>query len=69
MRRVLPPRLYGCSGADIAFVVREAGYVCIRRTVDVSKELREEEKMSVEKLNISSIDFNLALMKLTTQKT
>jgi transitional endoplasmic reticulum ATPase len=62
-------KLYGCSGADIAFVVREAGYVCIRRTVDVSKELREEEKMSVEKLNISSIDFNLALMKLTTQKT
>ena len=62
-------KLYGCSGADIAFVVREAGYLCIRRTVDVSKELREEEKMSVEKLNISSIDFNVALMNLTTQKT
>lgn len=35
----LGPRLDGLSGADIAYLVREAAYACLRRSLDLDAAL------------------------------
>jgi AAA+ superfamily predicted ATPase len=59
--------LEGFTGADIAFLVREAAYVCLRRTFDIEDTLRKMEALSeraLQRLRISDQDFQLALDKL-----
>jgi len=59
---VLARELRGLSGADIAFVAREAAYNCLRRTLDLQSLVRPDAaEPSLDKLKISSLDFREAI--------
>ncbi|MBL7060849.1 MAG: AAA family ATPase [Actinobacteria bacterium] len=62
--------LYGLTGADIAFVVREGAYMCLRRILDLSKLLYRDnfKKEDYSKLIIKKQDFEEAL-KIVKDKT
>lgn len=48
--------LIGCSGADMAFVVSEAAYNSIRRTVDIARAFAEGFIFEVSEENIITGD-------------
>ncbi len=55
-------KLHGLSGADIAFVAREAAYNCLRRTLDLQSLVRADAaEPSLEQLKINSSDFTEAI--------
>lgn len=56
-------KLHGLSGAEIAFVVNEAAYNCLRRNLDLKKVLTQsfEEYLDLKELFIKEVDFYLAL--------
>lgn len=59
---VLAQALYGFSGADIAFVAREAAYNCLRRTLDLQSLVRADaDEPSLDELKINSADFAEAI--------
>ena len=62
-------RLNGLSGAEIAFVVREGAYNCLRRTVDL-KELILDVNLEINfpNLVIEEFDFERALDTVTNQR-
>jgi transitional endoplasmic reticulum ATPase len=39
-------KLYGKTGADIAFIIKEGAYNCIRRNVNVKKAIEEDRKIN-----------------------
>jgi len=58
----LAQRLYGLSGADIAFVAREAAYNCLRRTLDLESLVRADAaEPSLDELKIDASDFDKAI--------
>jgi AAA+ superfamily predicted ATPase len=59
---VLAKELVGMSGADIAFVAREAAYNCLRRTLDLQSLVRADAtEPSLNELKINSCDFAEAI--------
>ena len=59
---VLARELHGLSGADIAFVAREAAYNCLRRTLDLQSLVRADAaEPSLDELKINSSDFGEAI--------
>ena len=55
--------LQGLSGADIAFVAREAAYNCMRRTLDLQALVRADAaEPTFEELKIKSSDFREAIV-------
>jgi AAA+ superfamily predicted ATPase len=59
---VLAKELHGLSGADIAFVAREAAYNCLRRSLDLQSLVRADAaEPSLDKLKINSSDFGEAI--------
>jgi len=61
-------RLMGLSGSDIAFIVKEAAYNCIKRNIDV-KEILNEKEIDYKHLLIKDIDFNMALEKIRAKNS
>ena len=59
-------KLYGLTGADIAFVAREGAYMCLRRLLDLKKLLYQDDfnKEDYTKIIIEQIDFEEALKKV-----
>lgn len=59
-------KLRGLTGADIAFVAREGAYMCIRRSLDISKLLYEDafKIESYSNLLVNQNDFEEALKKV-----
>ncbi len=59
---VLARELHGLSGADIAFVAREAAYNCMRRALDLQSLVRADAaEPCLDELKISSADFGEAV--------
>ena len=58
--------LYGLTGADIAFVAREGGYMCLRRLRDLPKLLYDDDfkEENCPELIINQKDFEDALKKI-----
>jgi len=57
-------KLVGLSGADIAFIAREASYNCLRRNLDLKDLIAQDNNdIDVSKLKILEEDFRLALEK------
>lgn len=57
-------KLHGLTGAEIAFVVREAAYVCLRRTLSLDKILEDQNPLTnkqLESLTITKADIMAAL--------
>ncbi|MDP2928992.1 MAG: AAA family ATPase [Candidatus Omnitrophota bacterium] len=68
-KQLFSNKLLGLSGAEIAFVSREAAYNCFRRNF-VLEKVRENPEIYKEKikdLEIIEDDFNLALIKIKSQ--
>jgi len=62
--------LHGYTGADIAFVVTEAAYNSIRRTVDMNLLFREKTSICIsDKNTITEIDFFKAVAKLNNSNS
>lgn len=60
-------KLHGLTGADIAYVARESGYTCLRRTFSLEAVLDEAQPLSEEQLAslvVTSADLHAALRKL-----
>ncbi|SNS19086.1 ATPase family associated with various cellular activities (AAA) [Humidesulfovibrio mexicanus] len=60
-------RMAGLTGADVAYVVREAAYACLRRSMPLGVALREAGAFSeatLRKLKVSEADLLAALGKL-----
>lgn len=61
--------LIGCSGAEIAFVVSEAAYNSIRRTVDINYMFVHNQEINITDDNmIIEEDFIKAAKKLKESK-
>ena len=59
---VLARELQGFSGADIAFVAREAAYNCLRRTLDLQSLVRADAaEPCLDELKINASDFAEAI--------
>jgi len=58
--------LFGLSGAEIAFVVNEAAYNCLRRNLDLNKLISSNftDNISLNELHVMEIDFQKALNKI-----
>jgi len=54
-------RLIGLTGADIAFIAKEAAYNCIRRSVDTKEIITMDKKVDHNNLIIIEDDFINAL--------
>lgn len=61
-------KLFGLSGAEINFIVKEAAYNCIRRNIDLNKALKESFEVDYSRFVITEDDFNKAFTKIKTQK-
>lgn len=59
-------RLYGLSGAEVAFVAREGAYNCLRRNLNLKEVIENDEVSNIdyEKFKIILTDFELALTKI-----
>lgn len=57
-------RLFGYTGADIAFVVRESAYNCIRRNINIENIIHGNDKIDFKIFSISQDDFLFALSVL-----
>ena len=63
-------KLYGLSGADIAFVAREGAYNCLRRNIDMKNALLEESKpIDLTSLVVTKMDFETALKRVSTKNS
>ncbi len=62
-RQAFANKLHGLSGADIAFIAREAAYNCLRRSIDIHRVIREEvdSPLDMTKLVVTDHDFETAL--------
>jgi SpoVK/Ycf46/Vps4 family AAA+-type ATPase len=58
---LFPEKLFGFTGADIAFIIRESAYNCIRRNIDIEETITKEQDVNYETLIIDENDFELAL--------
>ena len=58
-------KLFGLTGADIAFIVRESAYNCIRRKVIFSDIIDNKYPVNFNDFIITKDDFNNALNKLS----
>ena len=59
---VLAHELHGLSGADIAFVAREAAYNCLRRSLDLQSLVRADAaEPALSDLKVSRSDFDKAI--------
>ena len=58
-------KLFGLSGAEIAFVAREGAYNCLRKNVEVKKIIAQNniDEIDFDKLIIRADDFEAALKK------
>jgi transitional endoplasmic reticulum ATPase len=55
-------QMHGFSGADIAFVAREAAYNCLRRSLDLKSLVRADaDEPSLSDLKINAADFSEAI--------
>jgi len=54
-------KLLGCTGADIAFIIRESAYNCIRRNINIEEVITKEQDVNYETLIIDENDFEFAL--------
>ncbi len=60
----IAPRLHGLTGAEIAFVVRESAYVCLRRTLPLDKVLEDQNPLTdnqLQSLTVTTADILAAL--------
>jgi len=58
--------LIGLTGADIAFIAKEAAYNCIRRNVDTKEIITTDKKTDYNNLIITEDDFIKAYNKIET---
>lgn len=60
------PKIVGCSGAEIVFVVKEAAINALKRTVSINKIINDphELKIDLENIRVSYGDFLAAIKKL-----
>jgi transitional endoplasmic reticulum ATPase len=65
-KRLFSKRLFGLTGAEIAFVAREGAYNCLRRNVDLRKAIADDEleKIEYQLFVVTKDDFELALNTL-----
>jgi len=62
-------KLIGLSGAEIAFVVREGAYNCLRRNVDLNKIITNSDiEIPMADLIIEESDFETALRTINEQR-
>lgn len=61
-------RLFGLTGAEIDFVVREAAYNCLRRNIDLEKclSMKQGYEIDYRRMVINMEDFNKSLKKVRT---
>ncbi len=60
--------LFGLTGAEIAFVVREGAYNCLRRTFDIGALIRQDEAdLDLTTLQVRQDDFELALTQVSNR--
>jgi AAA+ superfamily predicted ATPase len=58
----LSEKLLGLSGADIAFVAREAAYNCLRRSLDLQALVLEDaQEPQLDELRVCASDFDAAI--------
>ena len=57
--------LVGLSGADIAFIVREASYNCMRRNIDTKMAIISNTEIEYDKLLVNNDDFNKAYLTIS----
>jgi len=64
-------KLFGLSGAEIAFVAREGAYNCIRKNVEVKKIIAQNniDEIDFDKLIIRADNFEVALKKIRNGTT
>lgn len=64
-------KLFGLSGAEIAFVTREGAYNCLRKNVEIKKLITNNnvDDIDFEKLIIRKADFEKALGKIKNGTT
>ncbi len=61
--------LVGLSGAEIAFVAREGGYNCLRRTFDIGALIRQDEAdLDLTTLQVRQDDFERALAQVGNRR-
>ena len=61
-------KLFGCTGAEISFIAREAAYNCLRRSVSVSKLIKEDIPFDSSQLIIEAEDFEKSYTALHSKK-
>ncbi|MFW6263101.1 MAG: hypothetical protein ACOC34_03620 [Thermotogota bacterium] len=59
-------KLHGLTGAEIDFVVREAAYNCLRRSLDLKKCISSDNnyKINLNKLRIAESDLQQSLKRV-----
>ena len=64
-------KLFGLSGAEIAFVAREGAYNCLRKNVEVKKIIAQNniDEIDFDKLIIRADDFEAVLKKIRNDTT
>jgi SpoVK/Ycf46/Vps4 family AAA+-type ATPase len=62
--------LFGLTGAEIDFVVREAAYNCLRRSLDLKRCIRTDDnyRINLNTLKIIGIDFDKSLERINNMK-
>lgn len=62
------PKVLGCSGAEIVFIVKEAAINALKRTINVKDIITENYRTEIEldKIKVSNSDFLLAIESLKT---
>ena len=61
-------KLFGFTGAEISFIAREAAYNCLRRSVSVSKLIKEDIPFDSSQLIIETEDFEKSYTALHSKK-
>jgi SpoVK/Ycf46/Vps4 family AAA+-type ATPase len=63
-------KLHGLTGAEIDFVVREAAYNCLRRSLDLRKCIATDNnyKINLNKLRIVETDLEQSLIRVKTMQ-
>jgi transitional endoplasmic reticulum ATPase len=61
-------KLLGLSGAEITFVVNEAAYNTLRRSIDIKDSRKQKIKPNYNKLIVENEDFEKALATLKAEK-
>jgi len=63
-------KLFGLSGAEIAFIAREAAYNCLRRNLNLQNLIKTNkiEDIDYSNFKVTLEDFNKALTKISSNK-